>query len=530
MDDVPTIGQESGSESVPANPGVRLLPALALMAGVGALWLVGGGGTLGQADTSFPELPSSTTLAPLVEPSMIVDETLEWSSTIGLADLTRIDALADLPGPAAIVAGIDPAGVSVYRTDDGRIWERTFTLAAGPTASTRAVATTIEGTVLVAVNDPSPFAEGGAPSLWHSPDGITWSGDPLPQPGARRDGAVVSIRNLGEDILATGYLFPPLDLVALVRGFPAEVSELVRTGRALASVEDDNVTVRMWPGLVMYTRPLEAGDVSRDRAEVPSAISWRGDDPGRLNVVPRSDSTVVNGSLPARPLAAERGNGLALSADDVIWDEKLSGTGPSVSAAWDDGLVGISPGGDEIVARGPGTDDAKTLGSTVTLGGGPIRSIVASEAGIGAVIGGDYILPESNVIPLWTEGTFDWFLTTSTLIIHGPGRAAASASLYELEPLLESGELVIEVGDDRLEMPVDGWLEAAAQLNFESGLGHSLVAHSPDGASWSLQSWLDISGVDASRPQLFAADDFLLAVDQRSSAGTVGAWVGRPVP
>jgi hypothetical protein len=531
MEEIPTIGVDSPRRAPAAEPHFRLVWGVAaLVAAIGAFWLVGGE-TVPDGTEELPALPTTvaTTLAPPQNSARLVDETLQWSSSSGLGDLVRIDALADLAGPAALIVGVDTGGLSVYRTDEGGVWDKVITLAdevdqqAAP-----AVAAVIDGMVLVAVNPGSLAPDEPGPWVWQSEDGLVWSGGPLPD--AESSAVVAEIVPIGEDILVTGFLQTRPDLAAMISDLPLDVLRLVREGVAVAGVEGrELLTVRIPPGLVVYSRPLSHDEIAESLDVPPSAsVAWQGPDPDALTAIDGPTAHIL-GALSDGRLLGTRGDSLILSTDGQRWGEEISGIIPWEVSAWNGGFVGLALDGRNIAAWEPRSGEVRTVGPSALFGGGVVRAVVASGSGIAATLGGTYILPESQVIPLRTDGDDEWVVTSSmNLIVRGKDEDEASVALTGAEGSVVGDDLVVVVGDHQLEMPVLEWLSRVQEIDVAGGRGGLEVAHSPDGASWSFEAWSDITGAEAVAPSLFATDDFVLAVEQGPGPAITGAWVGHP--
>jgi hypothetical protein len=167
------------------------------------------------------------------------------------------------------------------------------------------------------------------------------------------------------------------------------------------------------------------------------------------------------------------------------------------------------------------------VGPSSLFGGGDVRTVAASGSGIVATLGGTYILPESQVIPLPSEGDAEWVVTSSmNLIVRGEDEA--SVAVTGVEASVVGDDLVLVVDDQRLKMPVAEWLARVELLDLGGGRAGLEVAHSPDGTSWSFEAWSDITDAEAVAPRLFATDDFVLAVEQGPGPAIAGAWVGHP--
>jgi hypothetical protein len=534
MEEIPTVGVDSPGKAPAAEPAFRFRWGLAaLVAAIGAFWLVGGGEAVPDGAEELPALPTTvpTTLAPPPNSARLVDETLQWSSANGLGDLVRIDALADLAGPAALIAGVDTGGLSVYRTDEGGAWEKVITLADEVDQQTApAVATVIEGRVLVAVNPGALASDEPGPWVWHSEGGLVWSGGPLPNAGA--SALVTEIVPFGEDLLVTGFLEPRPDLAALISDLPLDVLRLVREGVAVAGVEGREVlTVRIPPGLLVYSRPLSQEEIAESLDAPPNAsVAWQGPDPDALATTTAPTADVI-GALPDGRLLGTRGDGLILSTDGQTWGEEIAGITPWGVSGWNGGIVGFALDGRNIAAWEPRSGEVRTVGPSELFGGGAVWTVVASGSGIAATLGGTYILPESQVIPLWTDGDDEWVVTSSmNLIVRGEDEDEASVALTGAEGSVVGDHLVVVVGDHRLEMPVAEWLSRVEHIDVAGGRGGLEVAHSPDGVSWSFEAWSDFTGTDAVAPRLFATNDFVLAVEQGPGGAIAGAWVGHPAP
>lgn len=531
MNDVPVVGGERASEQVgePHRPPAAFAVGIALGA-VALLWSIGGGSA--PAPDELPAFPTTvTTIAP---PPRLVDQTLEWTPTRGLDDLIAAYSMVGLDRSGTLLVGRDSAGMTVYRTTDGIDWEPSITLAENVGRFSSAVSATVDGTALVAVNRAGGGGTLQDPWLWASADDVLWSGGPLPKIGPEWGGAEVqSIVSFKDEILITGYSQPGPD-ESLTADLPADVKAVLEAGGGWLEIEGrDQLTVRIFPGLVVYSRSMSSDEIAEHSGgnRPVGAVAWRGTSTDSLTAASWDDSILVRGVLADGRLVGWSEGDLVLSDDGRTRSRVIRGIHPGWNATvWEGGIVSAADDSRSIVKWDPDSGEVATLASTTVLGGRSVRTLDASASGIAATLGGIFtLLSEPTVMPLVKQGDVELMVTSAmNLILRRRGEDVASVGVMEAVASMEEGQVLISLDGERLEMSMDTWLEAI-EATSQPIWEDLTVAHSPDGIIWSVQEWERMTGVGVETPAVFSAEDFVLAVDQGSGGGIAGAWVGHPI-
>lgn len=539
QDDGPVLGQDIPGDG-PSSPVPKMWMAAGGLALVAVVIVLSSGTGTQPAPTSTTRIPTTTSTTLPDRPSVsalptpegeVVERTLEWESTEGFDEATRLDGIVEFED-TYWVAGSTEDGLALW-TGNGRPGEgwsiasridRTRGWFVGDVA-------VVDGElVMAAAGDDREGA------LFSSVDGQTWRSIRL-EPDDPELSRVTPLQVVpaADGVLVTGIAHAPPPPDELLAVFEPRVADLVRSGDAsLLGYEEGAVIAVIDPGLEIgrVTEPEYPEGFEGLVDSVPHM--WQGD---RLDSLTDSGIHDSYGNMvhdDQGRVYRQRGAQITRSTDGRDWEP----VGPAIPntigfAPWRNGLVfDVWEQGLEYWASGS-NETVPLLPRQLSPVTGPAPPVTLHTGEWGLAV----------LHPVFDDRETEPSLTITTdqgeLYLHWDLQlefVQDEESLWKYSPfgrtavLDDQGRIVFGRHEVPVAVEIEEWQEAMGRIGVPSG--NAELIHTADGERWSATPLDEIMGSRAvASPHLLTTDDLLLLIDQSAGgpAGAAAAVIGRPL-